>query len=522
MIVVVGGGLNGLVAGAVLARRGRPVTILDQRPVVGGTAITTEFAPGFHAPTLSHAFGPVAGDVLAALGLDAEALDLVAPDPPVTVIGPAGAAARVCLDDEATGASLRPVSSHDARQWRGFARAMRAIGGVLRSIDRHPPPDLDRPSATDLFRLLGAGRAARGLGRDDLARLLRYVPMAVADVAAEWFESDVMQAAVCALALHGHLAGPWSAGTGLLLLQRVAAEDAPLGRAVTARGGPGAVTARIADVARRAGAVVRTDARVARIETADHRVTGVTLEGGESIAATAVVAAIDPRQVYLDLLPPDVLAPSVRDGMRHYRARGVTMKVNLALDEAPAFTAIGGDARPLAGRVLVVPDVDGLERAFDAAKYGEPSPEPWLDVTVPTVADPSLAPAGRHVMSVVAHFAPRALATGSWDTRRDEVVRAVVDRLEAEAPGLRARIAGTEALTPEDLERRWALPGGHIFHGEMTLDQWWVARPLLGSPGVRGPIGGLVLAGAGTHPGGGLTGWPGLLAARAVLEIPVK
>jgi phytoene dehydrogenase-like protein len=515
-VVVIGGGLNGLVAGAWLASRKLSVTVLDQQPNVGGGAITTEIAPGFRAPTLSHSLGPVSRDVMRALRLDRSGLEFLNMDPSLTAVGVDGKAVVFHRDPVLTAASISRTSETDAGQWAEFLRTTQRIARVAAEMHRHAPPPLTNATAADWWQLVTMGRKARALGKRDLARVARWAPMAVADLASEFFESDLVQAAIAAHAIFGNPAGPWSAGTGGMFLQRLAADPSPVGSGARVRGGPGALSDAVAQAALTSDATIRTDARVVRVLTKNGRATGVVLENGDEVAARAVVAAIDPKSALLDLVPPDDLPPTYRERIRLLRARGVTAKINFALDALPAFTAVEHDPVPLRGRLLLAPDVDYLERAFDHTKYGEMSSEPWLEVSVPTVADPSLAPEGRHVVSVYSHFAPRQLRGTSWDKSRDVLARSVMRVLERHAPAFGSLVVASEVLTPEDLERRWGLSGGHIFHGESTLDQSWIARPLLGWAEYRTPVEGLYLASAGTHPGGGLTGLSGLLAAQTV------
>ena len=364
--------------------------------------------------------------------------------------------------------------------------------------------------------MFSVARRAKRLGRRELARAARYVPMAVADLVGEWFEHDLVQSAVAAQGVFGNLVGPWSAGTGGMLLQRLGADPIPVGSGITARGGPGAVAGAFAKAAERAGARIKVGARVIRIATSGGRSTGVVMDDGSELGARVVVSAIAPKQTFLRLCDPTDLPPSFLERMRHYRTRGVTAKLNLALSTAPVFTALQEDKVPLRGRLLIAPEIDYIERAFDAAKYGGLSPHPWLELSMPSAIDPSLAPEGRHVMSIYVHYAPRDLRQGTWSDRRDVLYESVIDLLDGYAPGIRQSVLAREVLTPEDLETRWGLDGGHIFQGEPTLDQSWIARPLLGWSQYRTPIEGLFLASAGAHPGGGLTGLPGLLAAQAV------
>jgi phytoene dehydrogenase-like protein len=415
-----------------------------------------------------------------------------------------------------TAQSIDRRSPTDAGRWRGFLQQIQPIAAVAGAIAHAPPPALEGAGGAPWWRWISLGRRAQRAGRAGLVRAARWGPMSIADVTAEWFTDELLRTAIAAHAIFGNPAGPYSGGTGGMWLQRLAADPLPAGSGATARGGPGALTAALAEAAVRAGVSIRTDARVERILVTDGRAAGVVLAGGEEIRARVVVAAIDPRQALLDLVDPMAIAPSVRERVRRYRARGVTAKINLALAGEPVFRALHGDRVPLAGRLLVAPSLDYLERAYDAVKYGRFSEAPWLEISMPSVPDPALAPPGRHVMSICAHFAPRELRAASWSAARDGLSKAVIDVLEAHAPGFRSLVLAQEVITPEDLEREWGLSGGHIFHGESALDQSWIARPLLGLARYCMPVGGLFLAGAGAHPGGGLTGLPGLLGAKAV------
>jgi phytoene dehydrogenase-like protein len=494
------------------------VLILDQRPVPGGAAITTEFAPGFRAPTLSHALGPVSAQVLAALKLDAGRLEIITPDPALVSLSLDGGAVAFHQDALRTRDAIAAVAPVDAERWPGFLEATGRVGRLAAAVMADPPPPLDGLTTRDAWRLLRLGGRARRLNRIDLERTARWIPMAVADLASEWFQHDLVRGAIAAHAVFGNLAGPRSAGTGGMLLQRLAADPLPVGSSITVKGGPGALSRQFAAAAHAAGATIRTDARVARVEVERGQVRGVTLDSGETIAARHVLATVDPRQLFLNLLPSSDLPPSFLERMRHYRARGVTVTMNLALSGLPAIPALAGRPELARGRLLVAPGLEYLERAFDAAKYGAWSPEPWLDVALPTLLDPALAPADRHVMSVHAHYAPYTLRDGAWNESAGPLADAVMRVLDAVMPGIDRLVIGREIITPADLERRWGLSGGHIFHGEPAMDQSWVARPLLGWSRYATPIAGLFCGGAGTHPGGGLTGLSGLHAAGMVEE----
>jgi phytoene dehydrogenase-like protein len=520
-VVVIGAGLNGLVAGAYLAGRRRSVVILDQRPIAGGAAITTEFTPGYRVPTLSHSLGPVSRDVVRALHLDRTGLEFRMPEPTLTTLGPNGTSIVFHRDPVLTAGSINRLASSDAVRWSEFLKFTQRVSSVVSRVSHQAPPAIDDASTRAMLRLLSLGRSARGLGRRDLARLMRWVPMPVADLAAEWFDSDLIRAALSAHAIFGNPIGPMSAGSGAMLLQHLGVDPHPLGSGAIVRGGPGALTAAVAKIAETRGATIRTSARVIRILSRGGQAKGVVLENGDELPATAVVSAIDPKRTFTKLVDPVELPSTFLDRVRCIRARGVTAKINLALKAPPVLAGFEGDPVPLRGRLLIAPDVMYLERAYDAIKYGEMSPDPWLEISIPTMTDSSLSDEG-HVVSIYVHFAPRHLRQGSWSEKKEELYRAALRVLEPHMPSLSSLVIEREIWTPEDLETQWGLTGGHIFHGELALDQTWIGRPVLGWAQYRTPIDRLFLAGAGTHPGGGLTGLPGLLGAKAADQLMGK
>lgn len=517
-VIVIGGGINGLVAAAWLAKQDLETVLLEGRPSLGGAASSAELAPNFQVPALSHSLGPVHADVIRALRLtQVPGLEFLVPDPALTTLAPDGRLVSFHRDAVLTATSIQGVSAKDATTWRQFVQTAHRLAGVLASLDRHPPPPLDDASFGDWWRLAGAGNRLRALGRRDRARLARWIPMAVADIVTDWFESDLVCAAIAARALVGTFAGPRSAGTGAGLLQRVAEDPVPVGSGITARGGPGALARALAVRAESYRATITTGAPVARIVSKDGRATGVVLEDGKELTARAVVSAVGPKTTLLDLVDPMDLPAAFRERVRHHRARGVTTKINLALSGAPIFPAVAGDPLPLRGRLLIAPGLNYLERAFDAVKYGRVAEEPWLEISVPSILDSSLAPPDRHVMSIYAHGTPPAPSAEEAEAHRDRIYRRVMGVLTPHAPGLDALVIKSDVITPTDLETDWGMAGGHMFHGEMALDQYWIGRPLLGWAQYRTPLECLYLASAGTHPGGGLTGLSGLHAARRVV-----
>ena len=519
-VVVLGGGHNGLVTAGYLARAGYRPVVLERRSVVGGAAVTEEIHPGFRCPTLAHSAGPFLPRIAADLELADHGYQTLTPDVRVLALSPDGPPIPLYDDPRRTAEGLARRSEKDSRRYAEFHESLGRIGRFAAPLLSLTPPPLDgTPDAGEVFRLVKLGRDFRGLPRRDAYRLLRWGPMAVADLASEWFETELLRAVVAARGTFGMFGGPWSAGTGANLLVQAAIEPHSAGPAAFVRGGPGALTAALADSAKALGAEIRTDAEVVRIDVRDGRATGVVLASGERIGARAVVSNADPKRTFLSLVEPTELDPDFAHRVRSYRSSGAVGKVNLALSSLPTFRGLNGDGgRLLAGRLHIGPEIDYLERAFDAAKYGDFSPKPWCDATIPTLLDASLAPAGSHVMSVTVQYAPEKLRGADWSERRDAFGDAVVETLAEYAPDLPSRIVARQVVTPRDLEDTYGLTGGHIFHGEQSLDQIFTMRPLLGWARYRTPIAGLYLCGAGTHPGGRITGAPGANAAREVLD----
>lgn len=513
-VIVIGGGPNGLTTAFYLARAGHRTLVLEGRDLVGGGAVTEEIAPGFRGPALAHAVGPLRASVVRDMGLDRR-VEFIRPDPRLVALDANGRALVFSTDVSRTSEAIRPFSTKDAAHYADVCATLAKLGGFLSTMLEAAPPKLDAPGAGELWDLLKTGRRFRSLGRDDGFRLLRWGPMAVADVVAEWFENDLLQAAVASRGIFGVARGPWSAGTGAVLLLNAATDPAPGGSSVTVKGGPGALARAMAEAAREAGAEIRTNAPVRRILTQGERVSGVVLMDGTEIPARAVVSSADPRTTLLGLVDPIDFDPGFLTKARNYRAPGVAAKVNLALSGLPSFRGVAPS--DLHGRIQIGPNIDYLERAFDASKYGQFSAEPWLDIAIPTLNDPSLAPEGRHVMSVYMQYAPYRLRDGqTWDALRSPLAETVLRTLEIYAPGIGALVEHQQVITPLDLEQTYGFSGGHIHHGEPSLDQLYAMRPILGWAQYRMPIDGLYLCGAGTHPGGGITGGSGQNAAREI------
>jgi phytoene dehydrogenase-like protein len=522
--VVIGAGHNALVAAAYLARGGLRTLVLERRERLGGAADTSELGPGIRVPTLAHTVGRLRPSIQRDLGLGRHGLSLIAPEVRVFAPRPDSVAIALWSDVAATVEGLRAVSSADAAAYAVFDRRVRVLGRFLDELARSTPPDVASPKLGDALAGLRLGRSFRGLGRDGSRAILRVLPMAVADLVAESFETDALRAAIAWRGVRYGAVGPWSSGTASVLLMDGAGNDGgAAGETVFARGGPGALSGALAAAAQAGGAEIRLNAEVASITSRDGRATGVVLADGEEIQARSVVSGADPKRTLLDLLDPVALGPSLGWRSGNIRTPGVVAKVNLALNGLPRFTAAADDERLLHGRIVVAPGIDAMERAFDASKYGRWSEAPILEATIPSIVDPSLvegAPAGTHVMSVIAQYAPYDLdaSLGSWDDNREAFGDAVVAVLETVAPGIGDLVSHRQVLTPLDLESGFGLTGGHPMHAEPGLDQFYLWRPLLGHARYRLAIAGLYLCGSGAHPGGGITGGPGQNAASEILR----
>jgi phytoene dehydrogenase-like protein len=523
--VIIGGGHNGLVAAFYLARAGLRPLVLERRDRVGGAAVTSELHPGFRVPALAHAFGPLRPDVAADLGLARRGVEVI--EPGVTSFSPAENGRALVLLRDASGSAqhIARLSPRDAARFPDFHRALAQGASLLADLAREAPPSIDRPGAPELWHLLKTGRRFRGLGRQDAYRLLRMAPMPVADLTEDWFETDSLRAAVATRGLVGTNLGPRSAGTVTTLLLDGARNPSAPGAPCFVRGGIGRLTEAMAAAATEAGATIRTGADVARIDVDDAGVRSVVLATGEEIPARVVISNADPKRTLLGLVDPVRLEPGFLLRVRNIRARGTLAKVNLALAGLPSFRGARdlppglAEREALSGRILIAPGIDYLEEAFDASKYGQLPTRPFLECVIPTLTDSTMSPDGQHVMSIYVQYAPFELRGRAWDTAaRDALQQTVIDTLAEHAPGLPSLIVAAQTITPADLESTYGVTGGHIHHGEMALDQLYVMRPLLGWAQHRTPIAGLYLCGAGTHPGGGISGANGANAARVVIK----
>jgi phytoene dehydrogenase-like protein len=535
-VAIIGGGHNALITAFYLAKGGFKPVVLERREMIGGGAITEEFHPGFRVSTLAHTVGPLRVDVARDLQLEKFDCEILRPDPRAFAPRPDGQALLFYDNIAKTAGGIAHLSAKDSEKYSQFASSLEEISGFFAQLCSITPPAIDTPSPEDLWHLFKTGRHVRSLGKSGIFDLLRWGPMAVADFVAEFFETELLRAVIAARGIFGTALGPWSAGSTAVLLLRAAVDPNPAGPAAFPRGGLGSLTHALADSARKAGAEIRTNAEVQHIRVKDGAITGLVLADGEEIAVEAIVSGVDPKRTFFKLIDPTQLDPTFALRIRNIRANGTVAKVNLALGGLPTFPALtdaiapDGFIKALSGRIHIGPEIDYLERAFDASKYGEFSSSPYLDVTIPTLLDPALAPEGKHVLSAYVQFAPFKLSAPSadgktsvksesnWEGRRKDLGDTVVKTLSEYAPDLPGLIEHIQVITPQDLESIYGFTGGHIFHGELALDQLFTMRPVLDWARYKTPIRGLYLCGSGTHPGNGLTGASGANAAREIIH----
>ena len=517
-IIIIGAGHNGLVTAFYLARAGYKPLVLERRNQIGGAAITEEFHPGFRASLLAHSGGPLRPEIVRDMQLAKHGLKLITPAVDVTALSPDGNALVLYRDISTAAQEIAKVSQPDAAKYREFHAALEKTSRVISKVLTLTPPEISRPSKSDLVGLLQLGHSVRGSGKKNTYDLLRWGPMAVADLVAEFFEDDLLRATIAARGIFGTFLGPWSAGTSLVLLLRAAADANPAGGNCFAAGGMGAVTQAMAKAAQQAGAEIRAGAEVADIKIRNNAAQGVVLANGEEIQARAVISNADPKRTFLKLMDPVLLSPTFTKRLQNYRMNGTVAKINLALSGLPSFSGLDGNTEALTGRIHIGPGIDYLERAFDESKYGNFSRAPYLEIAIPSLTDPSLAPAGSYVMSVYMQYAPYKLKNGNWQDQRTALGDTVIKTIAQYAPDLPGKILHSQVITPLDLEETYGLTGGQIFHGELALDQIFTMRPMLDWARYRTPIENLYLCGSSTHPGTGLTGASGANAAREILK----
>lgn len=513
--VIIGAGHNGLVTATYLAKAGLKVVVVEANDQPGGAAATREFAPGYKTSAVAHLLHALHPKVVADLNLGAHGLKGAYRETGTTILLADARAVTLTQDAAATAASIGRVSKADAEAYPRVMARLTRLAGALGSFLMRTPPN-PAMSSNDFQAKLALGMFAlqlRMLGKKDMLELSRILTMNVADLANDHFESDAIKGLLSFEATLGVYLGPRSPNTVFNLLYRLASlSKHGMGGLFLPQGGMGAVVTALVKAAQAAGVEIRAAAPVARILIEKEVAVGVALANGTEIRAPIVASSADPQRTLLKLVEPGQLDTQFQQRIRHLRMNGCVGKVHLALDGLP--DAWKGNA----GRMVLAPKIDYVERAFDCAKYGRVSDHPALEIVIPTLADPSLAPAGKHVASVLYQYAPYKLRETSPDAARSQVLERTLSTLDAAAPGLRARIVATEALTPHDLESQFGLSGGQWHHGEVTLDQMFFLRPAGQFQQYRMPVPGLWLCGAGAHPGGNVSGAVGANAAREILK----
>jgi len=520
--IVIGAGSNGLAAAATLGRAGRRVLVLDSSDRLGGVSRTVEFAPGFHAAPLGLDAGWLPPAVARGIGMGIGDLADTEPAIGATVASASGELIALPCDARQAADRIRGFSSRDAGRWPDFVARLRALASFLEAMYQLPPPDLDASlSFGEVAPLLGLGRKFRSLGRDDMTELLRVLPMSVQDLAEEWFEHEALRAAIAAGGVRDIRQGPRSGGTAFVLLHQLV--GAPPG-SVYARGwwrdGPDAFTVTAEALARKAGVAIRTGATVHRILVKDDAVRGVVLANGDEIAAPIVISTADPVRTLLGMVDPVWLDPEFLRAVGQIKMRGCTAFVMYALDGLPDVAGLPDPKAALASMVSLTPTTEGLERSYDAAKYGHVSEHPHVEFTIPSLRWPRLAPEGKQVLVARAQYAPYRLRDGAtWDAARSSVLAdCVTSTICRVMPKLANHVVARSVLSPVDLERTFGLTEGAVSQGEITLDQILFMRPVPGWGRYAMPIDGLYLGGAGAHPGPGILGASGWLAARRALS----
>jgi phytoene dehydrogenase-like protein len=517
--IVIGAGHNGLVTACYLARAGLRVLVLERRYVVGGACVTEETFPGFKVSTAAYVNSLFHTGIVRDLKLAAYGYEVLVRDPSSFTPLPDGRSLLMGPDADLTRKEIAKFSVRDAERYPRYEEMLERVAAVVEPTLTMAPPDLLRPRLGDVRTLLSLGRSFRRLG-DHAGEAVEVLTGAARPILDRWFESEELKGTLATDAIIGAMASPSMPGTAYVLFHHVMGE-AGGARGVWGymRGGMGGLTQALAAVARDLGADIRCDAEVARILVRDGRAVGVALASGEEYRAKIVASNADARVTFLRLLDRNALPEEFVADVERISYASASLKINVALAELPSFRALPGTAPgpQHRGTIHICPDQDYIERAFDDAKYGLPSAEPVLECTIPSVVDPTVAPPGRHLMSMFVQYAPYELRDGSWDDQREAFADRCFDLLDEYAPNFKRAVLARQVLTPLDLERVFNLSGGNIFQGAMTPGQLFAFRPVPGHAGYRTPLRGLYLCGAAAHPGGGVMGTPGLNAAREIL-----
>ncbi len=516
--IVIGGGHNGLVNAAYLARAGKKVLVLERRYVLGGAAVTEEIIPGFKFSVFSYVVSLLRPEIIRDLDLPRHGLEILPLDGTMTPMQNGDYLWRV-NDHGKTRRELERHSKLDAEAYEEFGKSMVAMCRFVKPILGMIPPDPTSLDPRDLKKLAFLGKRFQSLASEDRYNLIQLMTMSAADFLDQWFETDVLKATMSASGIIGTFLGIRSPGTAYVLLHHYMGEiDGAFRSWGFSRGGTGGISNAIGNAARELGAEIRMDSPVARIIVKNGAAHGVALESGEEIYADVISSSVDPNLTFLKFIESRELPGDFLDEVRRYKFRGSSGKVNLALDALPDFKCLPGPGRHLRGAMSISPSMEYMERAYDQAKYGEFSRRPYIDMVIPTLTDPSVAPPGKHILSCFVQYAPYKLSEGAWDEQREAFGNTVIDTIAEYAPNIKNIIIGKQFITPLDIERTTGLTEGNIFQGELSLEQLFFLRPAAGWARYRTPLKKLYMCGSATHPGGGIMGGPGRLAALEILK----
>jgi phytoene dehydrogenase-like protein len=517
-VIVIGGGHNGLVNAAYLAKAGKKVVILERRHVLGGAAVTEEIIPGFLFSECSYVVSLLRPEIIRELDLPRHGLEILPLDGTFSPMPNGDYLWRV--NDHAK--SIRDIRRHsrlDAEAYDEFSKMMTPMCRFVKPLLSMVPPDPTTLNPRDLKQLHFLLQRFRELSSDERYTLVQLMTMSSADFLDQWFETDVLKATMSASGIIGTFLGIRSPGTAYVLLHHYMGEiDGAFRSWGFSRGGTGAISNSIADAAREAGVEIRTKAPVGKILVRNGRACGVALQDGEELSATIVSSSVDPHLTFEKFLEPNELPADFLESVRRYKFRGSSGKVNLALDALPNFKCLPGPGAHLRGAISISPSMDYMERAYDDAKYGHYSRRPYIDMVIPSLTDPSVAPPGKHVLSCFVQYAPYKLAEGNWDAQKEAFGDNVINTIAEYAPNIKDIIIGRQILTPLDLEREFGLTQGNIFQGELSLEQLFFLRPVAGWAYYRTPIHNLYMCGSATHPGGGIMGANGRIASQVILK----
>jgi len=516
--IVIGGGHNGLTNAAYLAKAGKKVLVLERRHVLGGAAVTEEIIPGFLFSECSYVVSLLRPEIIRELDLPRHGLEILPLDGTFTPMSNGDYLWRM-NDHGRTVREIRRHSRVDAEAYEEFSKMMTPMCRFVKPILSMIPPDPTALKPKDLMQLHSLLQRFRALSSDERYTLVQLMTMSAADFLDQWFETDVLKATMSASGIIGTFLGIRSPGTAYVLLHHYMGEiDGAFRSWGFSRGGTGAISNAIAAAAREAGAEIRTGAGVEKIMVKDGRASGVALASGEEITASVVSSSVDPHLTFEKFLEPGELPGDFLAEVKRYKFRGSSGKVNLALDALPEFSCLRGEGAHLRGALSISPGIEYMERAYDDAKYGQFSRRPYVDMVIPSLTDPSVAPPGKHVLSCFVQYAPYKLAQGTWDEQREAFGDNVIETISEYIPNLKGIIVGRQVLTPLDLEREFGLTQGNIFQGELSLEQLFFLRPVPGWAYYKTPVENLYMCGSATHPGGGIMAAPGRIASQVILK----